>query len=754
MQVYTKPVVVVQGDFSAGMRRPRDCRAWPSWRVRLVVVLVALTAGSTLSGPAATIAYGARGPVELLSGTGPQSIPLTVFRVAPSNRLVIGGVLHLMFENITNKPQHVRVQYARTSSRSVESLPEQTVPAYAARQVSIRLHLPAYSAPEAFDGTLDVHVFSGIARRPAQEFTLPLTGRLKPVGDVRFQPSGAVIQVTKLCLFALCNASSGGSVRLYGTGVGELLAQMRAAGISSLMTQLRRGGTRPITAEIADVRMDPTLPGTATGELKFKSPNVAGSYTGAVSVSPLVANSPSWPIDVRSRVWIVWAVLLIVVGVVISGFVTQNLGLGRRKKLLRGALKDVVDQSVRMRPDNRRLDGERLIWGLGIKHDLRYNPEWSYYTRLDTADNIYTAVRWARNEKDLDEAEDHAHKLMARISDWQAALSAVRALSALKDDKQRDPPDEWDETKCAFDTDVMLRKVRHQPSDSTASSQLVEQVRRQTAWNRRLAGAWDLRKRLRTIADGASDTITRAEIDGGEIDEIDANIPPITSRSQEQQDEFDVKLDRALAKLVALSEKSNRDEETPEVIMPQLPAAELEADAATFDANAKAFRSAGDTPAFAIAELDVRSALTMDEGEAGESPEPRPVSRPAGVRVISRTTERVPWRTGAERAVREKVRTTKQRAGHSVSLLRRFWWTDWLLSLAIIGLSSVLYAATIYGDTWGTATDVATAFGAGFTGHVAIKWGLLPIYRSVRLGATPSAAGATATGAGDEGRSS
>jgi len=74
------------------------------------------------------------------------------------------------------------------------------------------------------------------------------------------------------------------------------------------------------------------------------------------------------------------------------------------------------------------------------------------------------------------------------------------------------------------------------------------------------------------------------------------------------------------------------------------------------------------------------------------------------------------------------------------------WLTDLLLSLAIVGLSSVLYTATIYGDTWGTVTDMATAFGAGFSGQVAIKWGLLPIYQSIRLRTTPSPAGLPASG--------
>ena len=67
---------------------------------------------------------------------------------------------------------------------------------------------------------------------------------------------------------------------------------------------------------------------------------------------------------------------------------------------------------------------------------------------------------------------------------------------------------------------------------------------------------------------------------------------------------------------------------------------------------------------------------------------------------------------------------------------------DAFLTLVILVVSSVLYSATLYTDTWGKPSDWATAFGAGFFGQVSIKWALLPLYRSIRLGSSsPAPAG-------------
>jgi hypothetical protein len=63
---------------------------------------------------------------------------------------------------------------------------------------------------------------------------------------------------------------------------------------------------------------------------------------------------------------------------------------------------------------------------------------------------------------------------------------------------------------------------------------------------------------------------------------------------------------------------------------------------------------------------------------------------------------------------------------------------DLYWSLAIAAFASAAYAITAYNDTWGSGTDLATAFLAGSLGKVAINWAALPIFQSTRLRKTES----------------
>jgi hypothetical protein len=698
------------------------------WCIAAGVLALGLGVGLREAGPAEASARRAGAQVQLVSGSGSQSMTFTLRRRGP-HALVLAGELNLTFENDTATPQRLRVFYAAASSTEVRSLPGLTLPARALKQLHIRLRLPANAAPSRVDGTLSIRVVSpSRPRHGDQEFTVRLTGKLKPIGDVRFSPPRPFVQATLWCPFALCNASSGGTVRLQGTGVGELLSQMRAAGVSVLVTQLRRSGAKPITATVSGLSAVPGSAGAAIGKLSFANPSGAGRYSGALPLSKLVAHAPSWRIEVKARVWVVWAVLLIFAGVISAGLVTQQLGLRRRKELLRGALKDVVDDYVDMRDKNRDDTGGTLIWDLGIEDRLRDSKSWTYFTPLDSAENIYTAVRWARNDQDLDEAQALALSLMTNIRSWQAALAAVRALWELRRDQREDPSD-WRGTNCAFDTDLVLLKARHAPLDETTSSKLLDQVRQQTVWHRSFAEAWDLRTRI--LAADPNSLAHKVDLAA-----LDGRTPHIWSRSQEEQDERAVELERDYADLL----KERRDL-SPGVRLPELPATELEAQAAEFNADVRLLRSASETPTLAIAELAARRALTSDGG-AGAVPTP-PSSTAGEPDALARTSVGARRRGSLVQAAPERLAQAATAVGGAVGpgrLLHRLRLTDSALSLAIALLSSTVYTATIYGDTWGSLTDLATAFGAGFTGQVAVKWGVLPIYQSIRLRATPTAA--------------
>jgi len=59
--------------------------------------------------------------------------------------------------------------------------------------------------------------------------------------------------------------------------------------------------------------------------------------------------------------------------------------------------------------------------------------------------------------------------------------------------------------------------------------------------------------------------------------------------------------------------------------------------------------------------------------------------------------------------------------------LRSVFWT---LARALV--AAVAYALTIYSDTWGSVTDFASAFTAGFLTETIVNWAVMPAFRSLR----------------------
>jgi hypothetical protein len=681
-------------------------------------------------------AYGAHPPLELLSPAGPQVVELSL-RAAPKapHTLTLSGRVFLTFENDTRIRRRVVTQYISASTGVVSLLPETTVGPIELKAVELPFELPATSSAADLAGALDVHVLTGGSL--AQEYTLPVRGIVRPIGDIRFSPAKGSVQITKACLFRLCNAATGGSVELTGPGVGELITQLRTARVTSVRTQLSESGRPPIDATLSSFETDPATPQRATAKLTVATPGAAGKYSGRLALSELLTSAASWPLEVKARVWVVWAVLSILVGVVVSALVTQQLGLERRKRLLRRALREVVDAAARMRGENRS-DGDTLIWSLNIHGELVDNPKWTYYTPSDSAANVYTAVRWARNDRDLDEAQHDALELMAGIKDWQAALAAAKALQVVRE-QPRPRQEEWRATKTAFDSDVLMSKAHRAPADENASVLLVQQLRRQAAWLRDFTVAWDLRARLLEIAAATGDP-TEANVEAAGLIGLDTDVPPVSKRTEDEQDEWEVKLARANGTLLELSLRLNADRATPDVNVPEPSevAAENAADAARFEAQARALRSAP-----GLADVGVRQALVEEiaapasaggaesaaaiAAGAEHAPEMVVAAGPAAPRDrLARALG------GARRALMPLARRVSSAIAPPYHL-RRLWLFDWLTSLAIMVISSIVYTATAYTDTWGTVGDFATAFGAGFSGHVAIKWALLPIYRSIRL---------------------
>ena len=223
---------------------------------------------------------------------------------------------------------------------------------------------------------------------------------------------------------------------------------------------------RVVTAQLGDFRLDGSQPGAATADLVLEDKPGAGEYKGTIPVSTLVAGAPALPVEVHSRYSIVWAVLAIFLGVLAAGALYQQIGLWQRKRLLERALTEAVDEDY-MAHRGYNLVPEppgRLIQDLNIQCPLRYNDEWQSWDALDSSSNIYTAVRWARNDADLDEAQTAALTLLQDIKSWLLALTAVRGVWELTRG-ERSAQDDWDELKVSRDAELVLIRARRTPRD-------------------------------------------------------------------------------------------------------------------------------------------------------------------------------------------------------------------------------------------------------------------------------------------------
>lgn len=318
-----------------------------------------------------------------------------------------------------------------------------------------------------------------------------------------------------------------------------------------------------------------------------------------------------------------------------------------------------------------------------------------YYDELDNASSVGSALRWARNDSDLDEAQAAAVLIITRISNWRAMVNEVGNLAA----QRNDPPQsaygslEWEDTSVAHDTAVMLAAAKREPKDSAAARDLRERVRRQVAWHLAFATTWRLCAHLASHRSG------RQSVEAARLDELDAEAPPAITRTAEQQDTLLYHLGVIYRRLYDLAD----DLATLDLPM------DLVHDASTRESE----------------DLD-RTVAILDAY----------ADRPhAALRALALTP-------GALTASQADGSSSGRRVGPSAGLLRRLLLIDLLLSLAVIALTSIAYGVVVYDDTWGSLADWATAIGAGFTGQVAVKWAALPFYRSLRIRANREPASA------------
>lgn len=379
----------------------------------------------------------------------------------------------------------------------------------------------------------------------------------------------------------------------------------------------------------------------------------------------------------RSRDWFIWAALAVLIGSLLGGLLPLVSGIWRRKELLRAELKGVLERYKQVR-DN--AAAPPIHWHLddAVGPEPWFRDDWLALPRLQGAGGLYSSIRWARTDAELDELTDWVLDLSARIGRWLRLHQPVRDLGEAFDEPIRARGDKlWRQTGTYRDTRLLLLETQHEPATDEAAEQLLHRVLEQRQWHHEVAELWKA-----VSAAQADPNIPKARRE--KIAALD--LKPITDpevaeakRTPEQQRELIADLEDLKAQLETL--KTGEPQPTAEIV-------EGAAIPSVLLASAARVRDA-------IATFDqaIAAKINAARGASAASPDNRnPAKIIGGV----------------------------------------LWNEKWLTALLALG-ALLAYVLPLYDSTWGSSTDYLTAIAAGFGTQAIVRWAALPAFESLRI---------------------
>jgi hypothetical protein len=406
-------------------------------------------------------------------------------------------------------------------------------------------------------------------------------------------------------------------------------------------------------------------------------------------------------------------------------------------------MRKVIDEllaNCRKLPGN--LRNTPLVRDLKRRVDITKEDDWTYYSEI-TADNpvsIIAGTRWARDDSDLAEAANAAFQFIQRVTGWSKGLTQLGALwelVELEHDPQRQTGLRF--TELSKNTRRLMSDVAAGTVAKLEQDGLVEQLERQTGWYRSFAEAWELRAKL-VSAGGAAVAAAAKNVP---LEALDSKARRFWLDTPEKQEKLETRLAMLATRLEQMREQSNEDPASADVTPVAIPSRPAEMRAEELRSPVPTQATFGDDPLLALSITAASAPPALDPAPAWQedTSENAALAAPAGGADIDGEVQAAPTLIG--RVLGVAVRLYRRARGYVLRSRLLFWLrlSDLLVSGAIVLVSSIVYTATLYNKDWGTVADCVAAFGAGFVGHVTVNWGLLPIYRSIRLRANPATGG-------------
>ena len=487
----------------------------------------------------------------------------------------------------------------------------------------------------------------------------------------------------------------------------ELAEYLESHGGEELNTTLHGDGDDTATASLklrgagGATRLTSTL--TVSGDPP------AGKYTGKLVLPELSADTGTATIELNQRksclclvLTFILLLLVVFVGIFVTGIGTRVVTMATRRTLL----KEVLDQTYNVFVyvlKRRERDGKPIEIASWLLDDLLGEDPKSRENatvrpgRLQGLPALRASIETARSSADLDEDADRVLDMIARMQRWLRVEPLVRRLALVKaefepqgklpeekeetgDGNTKDlDPLAWSDSKTLRDTRALLEMARREPADVDKADDLVARLLFQVEWHRRMAAAWE------TACIAGADPKRPKEIralDGALGDES-----KVGTRSATEQDGLTATLEGMLRKH-----------------------GNIELDAI------------GDIPGEKIGRGGRKRGVTRVEWNASANLFTgwATLDGPSYGQLANRaaTSSRARYMPSWDAIGREAGRFDRADAG----------WT-----VAILVFAAVTYGTATYGESWGSAKDLTTAFLAGSLGKVTIDWAALPIFQSVRL---------------------
>jgi len=639
-------------------------------------------------------------PLAVVSGTATAR---TVVLARRTNG-TLEGRLSLVLRNTTAKPARVVVTYLPTASGeaadsgSVAFLEGHSlsVGARSLGDVKLVFSLARDASPADLAGLLALQFRQAKALIGAP-VVVPIAGAADALAGVKVVPATVTLKQTSWGGWLAEQKHATLNVQLRGPGVASLFG--KGMEIPRPTAILRSAGGGELRAHIIRL-VRSANPSVATGVVSIDGTFDPGAYTGTLALSDLSSTAPTLRLTLQSRHGFVWALLTALLGALIGGGAYLASNLRRRKNLLQANVRDLLK---RYEGQVSALPQPSPLWTLDEYLGPRqnwYRIEWTAVPEVDGAEGIWAGIHWARNDADLDDATQEVTQLHDRISRWLKAASAVDTLLEVAELRPQDPPDHvWTATKTVGDTKLLLRRLRElEPPDDASTVALIARVRRQARWHAAFAHTWHMKSVV--LADVAVDIGRSTDKDRRytdndrmalhevNLDDVDSKAYPEERRTDEAQLDFEQQLDEleeSLRSVYKGGELSNLELPGPE-------------------------------RAVALASLSATEARPEQSAQLGMLPAFRP--EPSTKTTVTRTEA-----------------TTRAANAIEAILRRDLFWT---VTSAV--LATAVYVPTIYGPTWGAASDYGSAFVAGLAGKFVINWALLPAFQSLGLRRSATAA--------------